>query len=563
MRKGFLGALALLIGSSVAQAQQGPAYGYQQWPAYGYPQYSGYQQYPGYSQYSGYQQYPGYYYAPRQGSYYPGYQQAQQNSALVYPRAGYATPTYQQGNAPQSSTSYAPPPRVVSLPQTVSQTVPEPLPSGAETSLPSSAGRLVPEPVPAPPPAGGCGPAGCGPAACDSACEHNDLLVPPKEPCPPRPCKHECFWFAGNFLLAWTKPAAAVPLVTTGFAGVNGIGGDAVPGALGQPSTAVLFGQSTTNFGLIPGFKLDAGIWLDHDNCFSLDVSGFFLPLTHQDFATKSDANGNPLLTRPVINPITGLEDVFIVAFPGQVAGDIAISNTQILWGAEINARWHDPIGRHFSCEALAGIRYLNLIETLSISEDLVPIAGNGGSGLAFLGNPVNPPETLTTQDRFRTTNQFTGFQLGGAVRWETERFFFDLHAKGAVGVTQQSVQISGTSLLLGNQGILEAAAPAGILALPSTIGGHNRSVVSVVPEGGFTAGVNLTSWLRFMAGYSFLYWNNVVRPMNHIDRVVSSQQVPTDADFGATGGPLRPTFQFHEDSFWVHMFNIGLEFHY
>jgi hypothetical protein len=264
-----------------------------------------------------------------------------------------------------------------------------------------------------------------------------------------------------------------------------------------------------------------------------------------------------------VINPATGMEDVFIVAFPGLVAGDIAISNTQTLWRAEINGRCHWCVGRNFKVEALAGIRYLNLVETLKIDEDLVPLVGAGGSGLTFLANSVNPPDTITTHDSFRTTNQFTGFQLGAGARWESERFFFDLHAKAAVGVNQQSVDISGSSLLLGPNGAILAVAPGGILALPSNIGGHNRSVVSVVPEGGFSAGVNITSWLRFLAGYSFLYMNNVVRPTSQVDRVVSSNQVPTDANFGATGGPVRPSFQFHEEGFWVHMFNVGLEFHY
>ncbi|HMF16295.1 MAG TPA: hypothetical protein VKE98_03770, partial [Gemmataceae bacterium] len=136
MRKGFLGTMALLIGTTVAHAQQWPTYGYQQSPGYGYPQYSGY----------GYQyQYPGYYqgYYPRpSGNYYPNYQQnyqpqwtpqqVQVNSALVYPRAGYASPAVQQQAIPSQSTSYNSPPlpRVVTLPQAVNQNVPEPLPVG-------------------------------------------------------------------------------------------------------------------------------------------------------------------------------------------------------------------------------------------------------------------------------------------------------------------------------------------------------------------------------------------------------------------------------------------------
>lgn len=550
MRNGFLCTLALLIGAGLAQAQQWPTYGYPQYQAYGYPQY-----YSGY----GYPQYPGYapgYNMPRP-AYYPGYQQqqwtpqqVQVNSALVYPRAGYATPANPQGAAMQSS---YPPPRVVSLPQTAGQSVPEPLPTGPDhaTSAP-----VVPQPAQVLPPASCCG------AGCCAGCDHNDLLCPPKEPCKPE-CKHECFWITANFLMAFAKPQINIPLVTTGFIGVGGVGGDDVPGALGQPTTSVLFGNSNVNYNLIPGFEIAGGIWLDRDNHFSVDAAGFYLPTVHQNFSMASDPTGSPLITRPVVDATSGLEEAFIVAFPGRVAGDITVANSLTMWGAEINGRCHLPLGCHCRLEGLAGVRYLNLVETLNVDEDLVPLVGGGASGLTFLANPVDPGNSITTRDAFRTANQFVGFQLGGAVRFENERFFFDIHAKGAIGVNQQSVQISGVSILNDSVGIPLSVAPGGILALPSNIGNHNRSLVAVVPEGGFTAGVNVTSWMRLVAGYSFLYMNNVVRPVAHIDRVVNPGQVPTDADFAATGGPTRPTFQFHEDGFWIHMFSLGVEFHY
>ena len=563
--------MALLIGTTVAHAQQWPTYGYQQSPGYGYPQYYGYgyqYQYPGY--------YQGYYPRPSGGNYYPNYQQnyqpqwtpqqVQVNSALVYPRAGYASPVVQQTSPavqqaiPSQSTSYNSPPlpRVVTLPQAVSQNVPEPLPVGPETSHPTSApsAPLVPQPVL--PPATSCG-SGCGGACCD----HNDLLVPPREPVCPPPCKHECFWITGNFLMAWAKPASVGPLLTTGFVGVGGFGGDTIPGALGQPSTSILAGNDKVNFNLIPGFEIGGGIWLDRDNHFSLEASGFYLPLAHQNSFFQSDSGGNPLLTRPIINANTGQEESLIVSFPGLVAGDIGITNSLTLWGAEINGRCYKCCGKYFQLQGLAGVRYLNLVETLRIDEDLVPLVPLGGSGLTFLANEVDPPNTISTHDSFRTANQFTGFQLGGALKFENERFFFDVHAKAAVGVNQQSADISGTSLLLGPGGNILSVAPGGVLALPSNIGSHHRSAVSVLPEGGFTAGVNLCCWCRFVAGYNFLYLNNVLRPTTSVERIVNPGQVPTDQDFGATGGPGRPSFQFHEEGFWVHMFSIGVEFHY
>jgi hypothetical protein len=438
----------------------------------------------------------------------------------------------------------------------VSQTFPEPLPTGPETAAPST---ITHEPSNALPSESFCGGACCG------ACDHNDLLVPhrEREPLCQPVCKPECFWLTGSFLMAWAKPSPLVPLVTTGFAGVGGIGGDAVPGGLGQPSTAILYGQNSVNFNLIPGFQIGGGLWLDQCNKFSVEASGFYLPLVHTNFAIHSDPNGNPVLSRPVVNPNTGEEDIFVVALPGLVAGDINIANTLSMWGAELNGVYHIPVGRHFKFEALAGVRYLNLVETLNISEDLVPLVGAGGSGLTFLGNTVDPPNVISTQDFFRTTNQFFGLQLGGGMKWECERFFFDVYGKAAVGVNQQSVQINGISLLGDGSGTILATAPGGILAVPSNMGNHTRSVVTVVPQGGFTAGINVTCWLRILAGYSFLYMDNVVRPASHLDRTVSSGQVPTDANFGATAGPMRPTFTFHEDGFWVNMFNIGVELHF
>jgi hypothetical protein len=132
---------------------------------------------------------------------------------------------------------------------------------------------------------------------------------------------------------------------------------------------------------------------------------------------------------------------------------------------------------------------------------------------------------------------------------------------KAGIGWTDEEVDINGsTTLTTGGQSFI---AGGGILALPSNIGQHEQTVFGFVPEGGLTVGVKIKPCLRLLAGYSFLYWNSVVRPGNQIDRVVNPALVPTDISFGTLTGPARPTFQFHEENFWVHTLTVGLDFRY
>src|SRR5579863_8341068 len=79
------------------------------------------------------------------------------------------------------------------------------------------------------------------------------------------------FWFQSDYLLWWTKNAPLpAPLVTSGSAS------DAVPGALGQPGTQVIYGGQSVDLGAANGWRLDTGVWLDHEQRFGLEA-GFFI----------------------------------------------------------------------------------------------------------------------------------------------------------------------------------------------------------------------------------------------------------------------------------------------
>jgi hypothetical protein len=87
--------------------------------------------------------------------------------------------------------------------------------------------------------------------------------------------------------------------------------------------------------------------------------------------------------------------------------------------------------------------------------------------------------------------------------------------------------------------------------------------VLDFVPEGGISVGVRFTPHIQAMAGYSFLWWNRVVRPGAQIDPGVNGSLVPVSQQFGTGTGPARPTFTFNDESFWMHAITLGLEFAY
>jgi hypothetical protein len=335
---------------------------------------------------------------------------------------------------------------------------------------------------------------------------------------------------------------------------------DAHPGALGQRSTAVLFGQDNLDFGMVSGVRAEAGIFLDSCHHYSIDVGGmvFFPDTIHQVFS--SDAGGNPLIARPVFNTLVGEERSFVTSVPGTLAGSTAVDYHTELWGFEVNGRVNGSCTPHLNGELLAGFRFARLDEKLTISDELTPLVpGN----ITFLGptNFVNPPSFLTDQDQFHTTNTFYGANLGARLSWDSEWFFVRAGAKLGLGITDQQVHIQGSTSVFSPTGVQTAS--GGILALPSNIGTYRRTVFGLLPEGSFTIGLNPCAHVRLLAGYSFLWWNNVVRPGNQIDHAVSPAQVPTDVNFGIANGGNRPVFFFHEQSFWVHTLNFGVVVYY
>jgi hypothetical protein len=351
------------------------------------------------------------------------------------------------------------------------------------------------------------------------------------------------WWFTAEYLLWWTKNGPAPVLVTTGPPSTFGV--------LGAAGTVALFG-GPIDYGTASGGRFSTGLWFCECQNFGIDASFFFLGTQSANFFAASDSTGSPVLSRPFTGAITGVQTVEQIAFPGEQAGSVAVHSTSRLLGADTNLLWNPcclsgcgPCGGTWRWGFLGGFRYLNLKESLGISEDFTD-----------LGTVVTRHQ-LT--DSFNTSNNFYGGQLGTMLTLKRGPWSIDVKTKVALGSTNQSVHISGsevdTSLNTGAQ----VRFNSGLLALPTNSGRFGRNVFSVVPEVGVNIGYQVCENLRLFVGYDFLFWSNVARPGAQIDTTLNT----TQQSGGTLVGPARPAFAFHNSDYWAQGINFGLELRY
>jgi hypothetical protein len=365
---------------------------------------------------------------------------------------------------------------------------------------------------------------------------HGANEAPPSGPGPEPEHHEERFWVRTDYLMWWFKTAPTPPLLTTGTTGISG-----------HPDTSVLVGDLGFNDRFRSGGDFRAGY---HFGClpFGIDVGYFFV----EDRTGAEDvfSNGSPLLARPFFNTALGREDVQVLAAPGS-PGSFHVEDLTRLWGLDGNLAVSAVGNECWSVVGLLGFRYLDLTEGLLTID-------------RFTTNPLVPvfgavPAVVT--DHFATRNQLYGGQIGAEAEYHLGRFFVNGRVEGILGSDHQTVLIEGSSLLTTPGG--RVLLPAGRFALPTNIGNYSREEIVFVPEGAVNIGVELTRWLRIHVGYTFLYWDRVVRPGQEIDRGVNTNLVPTAVGPGGAIGAARPEFHFNNTDFWAQGLNAGLEVHF
>ncbi|MBR0686002.1 BBP7 family outer membrane beta-barrel protein [Bradyrhizobium manausense] len=350
----------------------------------------------------------------------------------------------------------------------------------------------------------------------------------------PKPVDFNPFWAEVDYL-AWSVTGDKLPaLVTTAPIGTP-LG---VAGVLGQPTTTVLFGNSSVNDDWRSGGRITAGYWFDPQRSRGIEASFFGLENIGTGFA--ADTGTYPILTRPFLNVATGAQDSMIIGFPGLGTGSINANETSRLLGA--GALYRQDLGMWSGqrVSALIGYRYLRSSDTLWITDTL------------------NSPAfgVFTPTDSFKATSNFHGVDLGLTGEWQSGPWSLEWRGKVALGANLNSADISGSTT--STIGAVTTTTAGGALTAPSNIGHFDQTRFAVVPEISLKAGYQIAPAWRLIAGYDVIYWTGVQRAGGLVDTGLNPTLVP-----GPGIGPVRPLPAFNTTNLLAQGFSVGVRYNY
>ena len=348
------------------------------------------------------------------------------------------------------------------------------------------------------------------------------------------------YFVQAEYLMWWLNPQHIPVLATTSTNGGLGF--------LGSSGTQTLIGPVSLGDPFRQGIRLRAGAWFD--DCGTCGIDGSFFGLGRQATSAGLNSATFPTITRPFFAPNFNSEFGEIVALPNFASGTLRVDSSSALWGFDLNLRHALCQTCDFRAEVFAGYRFLGLDESLQITESIT----------ALPGNTNDPAGTqVTVQDKFNTRNSFNGGQLGLAAERNWGRWSIDVRGSLALGDTHESVDIEGSQMRLRPGMTTPDVFTGGLLATGPNLGHFTRDQFSVVPEATINFGYWVTPNLKLYAGYNLLYWSNVVRPGDQIDRVVDVTLVPNPPAGVASSGLNRPQPTFKQTDLLVNGIQFGV----
>src|SRR5262249_30888550 len=100
-------------------------------------------------------------------------------------------------------------------------------------------------------------------------------------------------------------------------------------------------------------------------------------------------------------------------------------------------------------------------------------------------------------------------------------------------------------------------------LALPSNIGRRSDDRYSFTTHGELKLRYLIGKRAFASVGYDYLWWDDVARPGNQIDRTVDPRQSPSSLQFVPGFVGARPAPQLNNSGIWIQglSFELGLRF--
>ncbi|MFN3191218.1 MAG: BBP7 family outer membrane beta-barrel protein [Aureliella sp.] len=382
---------------------------------------------------------------------------------------------------------------------------------------------------------GACGD-GCDSGSCDGGCDSKGKGILASLGGSGRKNSGK-MWATGEFLLWFTNGSNSPALVTTSAQGV-------LPTLGSNGVTAAFGGNDGIDQGIIPGFRAEAGTWLD--DCKKLGISGRVFGFDdNEDYSLAS--NGSTSIGIPFFNANGGVlaEDAYLVAFT--TAGNAPVSEGSVYVRSDL-----DLIGTEGSMrmllagtgsnrvDFLAGYTYTRIKSSLTV---------NSSSTNLFTGDLIQDGTVFDTNDLFETSNEFHGAHLGILSNVTRKGLTLSTLAKVSFGNMRQNGSISGfTTESFGGTSTTTAG---GVFSQPSNIGSFaTTDHFAFIPELGVKLGYDVNQNLRATLGYTFMYYSSVALAGDQIDRTVD-----------LTGGVARPAANFIDSSLWTQGLDFGLTY--
>jgi hypothetical protein len=309
-------------------------------------------------------------------------------------------------------------------------------------------------------------------------------------------------------------------------------------GRLGDPGTAVVLGDNDLEGGARSGGRFTLGYWLDDLQDWSVQVN--FLVLGDRSINLAASSDEFPVLGRPFFDLRRQVEATEPVAFPGAAAGSVSVNRTSLLWGVDADLSANAACCPWYRVDVLAGLRYLDLREDLSITE---ASSVRAGAGAVLPALAPRAGDSFLSTDAFRGVDRFLGGTIG--VTGEVARGCWTLTLVGklSLGGEKEEALAAGRGVVTHRAaGGARAVLGEGLLAQPPNAGDFRRTTFAAVPEVGVTLGYQVTDHVRVYGGYNFLYFSDVLRPEDQIDPLRGRARA---SDFWAQGLDFGMAFSY------------------
>jgi hypothetical protein len=355
-------------------------------------------------------------------------------------------------------------------------------------------------------------------------------------------------WFNWGVGMQWVTPSPyPAPLVTTSLPADQGI--------IGNPSTTVLLGQTTVDYGRLGYLYFSSGAWFNPERTVGTEGFSTWSEQRSRNAIFASDAAGTPGYYRPVIDPVTQTETSMVIADPGNVAGTFIFESRIRVNNSDANLLFNIARNETRSITAMVGYRLAYMREEMRLLQSSTALFDGA---LQFLGNPVLAGDTLTIRDRIETVNRIYAGQVGLRVERYAGRFYVAGTGKLGIGWSNQRIFGDGRTTL--EPDVLTV--PGGGIVQRSFPYRNQVEDFIFIPEVGATVRVRLLRRLHASASYNFTWFSSVSRPGSYVDRVVQMSQVPSSTAYNGVVG-TRPQFVESDHDMYLHGFHAGLTWIY